>query len=743
MVFGLALLSLFASCSKMSPVIQQKDKIVDHSTYDALTASEDFSTFDDKQLREVVAKVRTKRTLNFDWNSFWYSTSKKSSLSIKDKETVVDIFSLAAISCLESPASGFAILEVAKEGVVTQIKVMGDRSVQWLEQFYKVARDCNLERENQFVLMYTKLFENILKHDSKELRLAALNDLNDKIEKKISPTLAKEMREIFHEAGDSNLLGDEALSFDDQVVLVRTYDNVFPFRENRYLKDLIFENNSNLVKKHPELIKDFDKTALVLLSLDIDREQREALNSILMESWLQVADFKVSNEEEKIKAFNLKFEQAELLLSLKEKEFFASKNTLKVLNDLEIIIRNVEKSFFQLERPESFITKRDDSSLVLFLDLRLSKKTGLSLLKKSQAVKDISGLSDALRLFHSMFFFREKIKGQELLSKYCAWAPSKTISRIEASTDLINGCNTLTERKPNKQIKIKAVEFNMPLFSILTAHGQTLVLDSKRGDFSVFDLSQKQRPDPSLKISNLEDDAIAFPLVIGFELNEKFLNLQKDKVYYFPLNYIFKKAAPGVSHNESSSPDGLPGGSLVLNIDQQTEHFKAVLFSSGGEPAQALDGNEGGKGISYAFDASSLEDWINSTSQGEYFSLQILSAKNLKKLFSLMKRNGSNDIVVKLDPEYLGHVGEEAKLAFDRSLSLVRQRNLYLDSKYLESLSLDGLRSIQREIDLRIQSGDSLVKLPTLSHYFELPRGDKGIPQRLGTVGNDGGVIYE
>lgn len=740
-------MAIFAlvGCSKSNPQIQLKEKIVEQNvhTYDALTANEEFVTSDTKGLIQVINKIRRSRSVNFNWKSFWFNVSDKVKPHSLSEETSSELFSLAKMSCGENPESVDLVLAYAKKGLEDFISVSSDQSIVWLKHFLNIGDICGISNENRFIVEYSSVFKVISREkEFKGLKILILEDLNIRLPKPNNQLLVNKLKTELYSNGDGIFLVDlDSLSFEEIVLFSKVHDLIFPYRENPFLVKLLSNPKTDIDSVEAALPTNFSKALRVIESLQISDNKLPILTDKILQRWgsLQIQDNLTA--EEKITSFGQSLNDAEIIFSLLEKELKQTANLTLILGKLEILYRKLESSFILIPRKEQTLLKYDRHPLVLLLDLRLSKSAGSQTLFESGSVKVIKTLSNVVTLFHSFQGKGAKDASLDSIKTYCEAVKQIELNSITDKTEFINGCQTLRVSKPNSDLTIKKNRLTSPLFSVLNLSGVNLTISSDIIDLGIINTSQVSRPD-SLKIDESHKiEPIIFPLVLGFEVNEAFLDFKKGRTYYFPLNYVQQGAQNGLPHKESDSVEGLPAGNLILKVSNFDKSYLPTFVAEGGESAGPLKGLKGSKSISFDIDLYSIEEWLAS-SEGENtvlesYPLDLMSAKNLKNLFSKMKRNSGNKIVIKVDPNFLNNIGSSAKKVFDESAQSVG------GIKSLDDLASTALASLQAEIEERIANGAELSKVPMLYPSFKLSAGSDGPEQMIGKNGRKGKIIYE
>lgn len=731
---GLILASLFiVGCSKTNPNIELKEKVIEKNlrTYDALTASQDMQLSDETDLDLIINNIRSKRQINFDWKTFWIKTAENITPVKLSESTSFKLFSISKLSCEEAPNTSYLILQYAQKGLEQEMKVEGQKASHWFSHFQTVVLDCHLSEENAFIFRYKDILKDILVKGDKKLKKLALFDLDLRMSSTKNSLFIREVRELI--SSDKNLLNITGPSFNELTLLAHMFKTLFPLQPNPYL-EVILDGDDFTASN---LDEDLGEALIMLSRIDIPKKKLPHLTNTLIDllEKNRVELSSLSNEE-KVNHFNKQYALAENLISFLETELLNTKDRINVLNKVEKVIRNLEVSLFALSHPEEMILNRGYEDINLILDLRYAKKKGRSLSLESAPLEEIKRISDVLHVFHRM---HQQGDVSSQIKLFCDWVKMIKTDSLNKQ-EINNGCYEITSKIAQK-FKVESESFKTPLFSVIKYSGD-LEIKAKKVDLGVIDLSQTKIPEPSSRLYSRELEAIVFPLVLGFELSEEFLGVKKDKLYFFPYQFVYRQALPGMDHFESS-PNGLNGGNLILKIVKRSESFQPTFISNGGEPAQALAGNVGGKAVSYSMDLFKIEDWLASSSEGEVYPLEMLSAKNLKTLFSKIKKNHQYQTLIKLEPGFINHLGDEAASVFDESLKLARETGVLTSSNYLEELSSLAMNSLLEEIEFRISEGESLSRLSTLDVSLSLPSGSMSKKQALGQPGAKGVVIYE
>lgn len=737
MIIGFYLAStLLMGCSKTSPNIQVKDKIIEKNlrTYDALTASKDMQLSDETDLDLIIHNIRSKRQIGFEWKTFWVKASENiTPVKISD-QTGEKLFSLSKLSCEEAPDTSFIILQYAEKGLDQELKTASGNAVEWLKYFQTVVQDCQISENDSFIFRYKSVLSNILQNGNKKLKVMAFSDLNTRLSSTRNSLLSKEARDLFNT--DQKLLNISNSSLTDSILLAHVFKELFPYRANPFLELII--NEAQTASTGVEYYEDFGDALVMLSRIDVSVEKIPQITNSLIDVWSKnskLAD--TLTTEEKINYFDKQYSSAEVLMSFLESELSSAKNKSVVLDKAEKLIRNLEASLFALPHPEDMILKKGKEELNLILDFRHAKKTGQSLAIESSAVEKIKRLSDVFLAFHRM---HNKGDTSLHLAKFCEWIGTNKLDSLN-SVKVGNGCYEIASIKVNQALKIEAESFKTPLFSVIKFPGD-LSIKSKIIDVGVIDLTQTRAPETSSARYSRKLESIVFPLVMGFELQEDFLDIKKDKLYFFPYQFIYRASSPGLAHIQHSK-DGHRGGNLILTNQKRSESFMPTFVSEGGYPASVLPGNKGGRGVSYTIDMFKIEEWLGSSAQGESYPLEVLSAKNLKILFSKMKKNNQYKTIVKVEPDFINHIGSIASGVFEESLKLARDTGVLTSPGFMEELSGLAMNSLLSEIEFKISQGESLGRLSVLGPSLELPSAADGSEQEMGSQGAKGKIIYE
>ena len=367
----------------------------------------------------------------------------------------------------------------------------------------------------------------------------------------------------------------------------------------------------------------------------------------------------------------------------------------------------------------------------------MASGTNSQTLFEAKPIVEINNLAHVARFFHGL----HGKKTLEGIKKYCGQVKNIELTSITDKTEFINGCHTLKVSKANSDLTIKNKKLNLPLFSVLNLSGTNLTIESDIVDLGVVNTSQLNQPESVKSIKSNANDPIVFPLVLGFEVNEAFLDFKKGRTYYFSLNHVQTGAQNGAVHSETYSSEGLPAGNLILKVSDLDKSFLPTFIAEGGAAAEPLPGLRGSKPVSFEVDLFSVEEWLAS-SEGENtvlesYPLDLMSAKNLKNLLAKMKRTNDNKIIIKVDSSYLENIGPAAKKAFEESAKAVG------GIKSLDDLATTALASLQADIDDRIANGAELSKVPMLNPVFKMSAGVDGPEQLAGKTGRKGKIIYE
>ena len=366
----------FAGCSKSNPQIELKERVVEQNvhTYDALTANEEFVTSDSKGLIEVINKIRIKRSVGFNWKSFWFNVSEKINPNSLSEEAASGLFSLAGSSCEENPESADLILGYAKNGLKTLVATNSNQASSWLGYFLDISSACKISNEPRFTVEYVSVFRlvsGIKEH--KDLKVQLLEDLNLRIPKSSSKLLVDNLKGILYQDGDGVFLVDvDTLSFEEMILFAKTHESIFPYRENPFLSKLLAATATDLDSVEAALPADFSKALAVLDSLKIPDSNLTVLNDKLLQRWSAVRDADRLNSEERITSFSQSLYDAEIIFSLLEKELKKTNDLNKSLGKLEVLYRKLEASFMLVPRKDQTLLKYDRRPLVLLLDWRLA-----------------------------------------------------------------------------------------------------------------------------------------------------------------------------------------------------------------------------------------------------------------------------------------------------------------------------------------------------------------------------------
>lgn len=725
---------LFGGCSKTNPHFERKERVVekDLNTYEALTASQEINLLDEDKIPEIISNIRLRRRPDFDWKHFWFQGTASLNVLKVSPQSIREIFSLAKLSCDENPSTSHLILKLAQKNLSETLGAgSSERSLEVYKAFMRVTDDCGLSEDDSFLGRYKEVLETILKKGNQELKLLALFHLNGRLETTKNEILIKDMRILLTDKVNLGV-SEQQLGLKEKVLLAHLHKILYPYKSNPFLQKILSD---------PDPMVDLEglmDSFAMLSTLRIPKEKLPEVSSFLLRTMArQFSVPNVQSSEEQSAVFDSQYEASEIILSFLQKELSAGFDKVSILRKVETLVRSLESSLFTLAHIEDVLMKKD-GAINLMLDLRHSKKTSTSLILDSQSVNEISDLEDVFRLFHRIHQGQDQAKQ---IGLFCNWMGSTSIvtSKQKITT---NGCFDLKVTELNQKIKIISETVITPMFSVFRASGADLSIKARSVDLGVLDLSQQKSPEASPQKVSSDAEAILFPLVLGIELSEDFLDLKKDRLYYFPYHYLVRGNSAGAPQEEDAA-DGFRGGNLKLELTSQGESFLPSFLSEGSAPARTLPGNPGGKRIDSSIDLFNVEEWVSAASSGEVYSLSDLSVKNLERLFSKVKRNNQNQKIVKVENDFLKQAGSLAQGTFEGSLVLAREKNIYTGEAYLEEISTDALSALMKEIETRIANGDELARLPTLNFSYVVPQGAPGSVQRRGEQGARGVMTHE
>lgn len=697
---------------------------------------------------KVVLDIQQRHAPDFSWNWFWENlTAEISALSNSSPKFMNALFELSFFSREEKDFRSFANFVIAVE-----------KGFEFLT---------SSKRKNSFTLGPT-------------ITTLILRKLIGKLEKEINPekavatavTISQILVEQYRSASASNW--DEAFATLNQNQWDLVAKTLMNSKKDGVLLDLVgihYQHHqavsfvpslvNSIIRENALLKKTMDDFGLEFvgrLLLHYPSSRLGVLPQGALEKRLNYLTEEFLARKPKASAESFRRMWTDFLLLRGIQENWDSRLPLLfVLEWLEKVHRKLEDVFTQdFDLAADLLDAQVDYSLDKdWVQFRLSRKSPIvsEVFFNNQTIR-VTRIDRILGARLAAHLEKDVVLRNKRLSEFCqVLSQEGIVNRKIKAVEFLS--NPLVQLKPGclsieaapAVLAMNVPEWVMPFDMAILVTNSNFNFKVTRFDGSLFSLNTTTELAPMQAQAPLSsrEDAIAFPLVVGFKIAQPDLYPDGVGVYYFVI-HLSRSAQTGRKSPNGPLP-GVSGGNLKIEIKNSMNSFPPTLVSLGGPGQKAAPAQKGGKGNHSGVNWFKLQEWFNRLDgngdlekKGErpIFEVPHFTIRGLRDLQQHASQiDNEPDLFINADYVSLLEAEDQAEIR-EACTGFNDLKTCF--KKYLGPLAAKRIKQILEE---NTSSESEDFKHPFLSpESFDEPNGKDGVVSPDGSIGKEGLVEW-